>query len=128
MKLYLSKIGGTIEAIEVEPSQLIKSDAIEYQGSLYVYSHRNSAYFGQMYFREVDKVPVISADSAKFHLSLNESKRAASNPDALRAIANDHEVSALEADAIGEMTEAVKFHENRRDELRNEADRIEADL
>lgn len=58
-----------------------------------------------------------------------EIKALENHPDALRVLADWHSVKETEADAIGgpEMADCVSHHSDRRDELRAEADKIEAD-
>lgn len=57
-----------------------------------------------------------------------EIKALEGHPDALRALADWHGVKETEADAIGpEFADCVTHHAARYDELRKEADRIEAD-
>ena len=55
----------------------------------------------------------------------NELKEMQTNPEALRVLANYHEVQATMADAIGDFKECVTFHEARKAELLAEADRID---
>ncbi len=58
----------------------------------------------------------------------SEIKALESHPDALRVLADWHSVKETEADSIGpEFAECVNHHEARREELRSEAARIEAD-
>lgn len=57
-----------------------------------------------------------------------EVRRLQKNPDALRACANEHMALSLEADAIGDCEESVKFHDAREKELIEEAVRIEAEI
>lgn len=47
------------------------------------------------------------------------------NPEALRLIADYHEVQLTMADAIGDFPHCVTFHTNRKAELLAEAERIE---
>ncbi len=57
-----------------------------------------------------------------------EIKALEGHPEALRALADWHSVKETEADAIGpEFADSVAHHAARYDELRKEADRIEAD-
>lgn len=57
----------------------------------------------------------------------SELRRAAENPDVLRAVANDHDCSGLEAEAMDDVlfAGAITFHANRAKELRAEADRLD---
>ena len=57
-------------------------------------------------------------------LTQNELKQLAANPDALRALANLHDVHETEADAA-DMPHSAEHHKKRAAELRAEADRIE---
>lgn len=58
----------------------------------------------------------------------NEIKALEGHPDALRVLADWHSCRETEAAAIGEPYEpCVTHHESRRNELRAEADRIEAE-
>ena len=58
----------------------------------------------------------------------SEIKALEGHPDALRALADWHSVRETEADSIGpEFSDCVAHHEARRNELQNEAARIEAD-
>lgn len=57
----------------------------------------------------------------------SELKRAAKNPDVLRAIANDHMVCSLEADSQ-DSKDAVKFHDAREAELIAVAVLLEAEI
>lgn len=61
-------------------------------------------------------------------LSAFQINKATKNPDVLRALANDHDCSEVEADAIGGYEGSVKFHAKRAIELRAEADRIDAEV
>lgn len=57
-----------------------------------------------------------------------EISKAAKNPDALRALANDHDLAELEAEAMDGFEDSAKFHTLRAIELRAEADRIDAEV
>jgi len=56
----------------------------------------------------------------------NEIKAMQERPEILRELAEYHEVQATMTDGI-DFTECIPFHESRRDMLRKEADRIEAE-
>ena len=57
-----------------------------------------------------------------------EIKALEGHPDALRSLANWHDVKATESEAIGpEFAGSVRFHEARREALEVEANRIEAE-
>lgn len=53
-----------------------------------------------------------------------ELKKCGKNPDILRALADEHEAHATEAEAVG-LEGCVATHTKRRDELRAEAQRLE---
>lgn len=57
----------------------------------------------------------------------SEIRRMSDNPDVLRAVANDHDCSGLEAEAMDDVlfANAITFHSNRAKELRTEADRLD---
>lgn len=57
----------------------------------------------------------------------SEVRRMVDSPDVLRAVANDHDCSGLEADAMDNVlfASAITFHSNRAKELRAEADRLD---
>ena len=57
----------------------------------------------------------------------NELEDMAVNPEVLRALANYHSAQETMADATGDFPDCVKYHMERREELREEADRIEAE-
>jgi len=56
-------------------------------------------------------------------LTPNELKQIAAHPDALRALAELHDVHETEADAV-DMPDSADYHKKRAAELRAEADRI----
>lgn len=57
----------------------------------------------------------------------SEVRQAAENPDVLRAVANQHDCSGVEAEAIDDVlfAGAIVYHANRAKELRAEADRLD---
>lgn len=61
-------------------------------------------------------------------LTEHEIREAHKNPDVLRAIANQHDVSEAEGGAIGpEFASATEYHRRRAIELRGAANAIEAE-
>lgn len=61
-------------------------------------------------------------------LLLCEIEAAAECPEILRHLADWHDCKATEADAIGEFESSVEFHENRANNLRMKADKLEKEL
>lgn len=57
-----------------------------------------------------------------------ELKKAASNPDVLRALAEEHSCAAAMADAIGVSELTVSCHLERAIELKMAADKIDAEI
>ena len=64
-------------------------------------------------------------DPLPYGITMDEVRAILKWPDALRLIADLHDVKETEADAIGEMDECVKHHEERRKFFTAEAKRIE---
>lgn len=57
----------------------------------------------------------------------SEVQRMVDNPDVLRAVANHHDCSSVEADAMDSdlFASSIIYHNNRAKELRAEADRLD---
>ena len=60
-------------------------------------------------------------------LTKHELMQCAKNPAILRDLADYHAHEAVQADAIGDYAEAVKYHESRAEELRDAANKIESE-